>query len=159
MQGLPNCYRCGHQPCECKDGITLYHGDCRDILPMLPRASAVVTDPPYAIPTIVAQGRTVTRNVGDLSIVEAGLDAIFRSIVNRIEPTGRMMVFCDQTSYPVLFRVFYGRQMGLLVWDKCRIGMGREFRKSFELILHLWFPDTPVFSDVSGVPMCCGSSL
>ena len=28
---------------------TLYCGDCRDILPMLPRVDAVVTDPPYGI--------------------------------------------------------------------------------------------------------------
>lgn len=28
---------------------TLYHGDCRDILPMLPKADAVITDPPYGI--------------------------------------------------------------------------------------------------------------
>ena len=49
---------------------TLYLGDCRDILPTLPKVDAVVTDPPYAIPTIVATGRETTRSVGDLSIVE-----------------------------------------------------------------------------------------
>lgn len=26
---------------------TLYHGDCRDVLPLLPKADAIVTDPPY----------------------------------------------------------------------------------------------------------------
>jgi len=46
---LPNCFRCGKQPCECEDGITLYHGDCRDVLPLLPRESVdlVLTSPPY----------------------------------------------------------------------------------------------------------------
>lgn len=28
-------------------GITIYHGDCRDILPQLPNVDAVITDPPY----------------------------------------------------------------------------------------------------------------
>lgn len=28
---------------------TLYHGDCREILPTLPKVDAVVTDPPYGI--------------------------------------------------------------------------------------------------------------
>ena len=48
---LPNCYRCGKQPCECKDGITLYHADCRDVLPLLEAGSVdlVLTDPPYGI--------------------------------------------------------------------------------------------------------------
>jgi site-specific DNA-methyltransferase (adenine-specific) len=30
------------------DGITIYHGDCREILPGLERIDAVVTDPPYS---------------------------------------------------------------------------------------------------------------
>jgi site-specific DNA-methyltransferase (adenine-specific) len=31
------------------EGVTLYMGDCREILPTLPRVDAVVTDPPYGI--------------------------------------------------------------------------------------------------------------
>ena len=31
------------------DGVTLYMGDCREILPTLARADAVVTDPPYGV--------------------------------------------------------------------------------------------------------------
>jgi DNA modification methylase len=30
-------------------GITIYHGDCRDILPMLPKVDLVLTDPPYGM--------------------------------------------------------------------------------------------------------------
>jgi len=30
-------------------GITIYHGDCREILPSLPKVDAVITDPPYGI--------------------------------------------------------------------------------------------------------------
>jgi DNA modification methylase len=42
---------------------TLYLGDCRDILPMLPKVDAVVTDPPYGIADapIKGQGRTGKR--------------------------------------------------------------------------------------------------
>ena len=32
-----------------QDGITIYHGDCRDILPHLPKVDLVLTDPPYGI--------------------------------------------------------------------------------------------------------------
>lgn len=54
-----------------------------------------------------------------------------------------MFLFCDGTFYPVLFRASYGHaRQALLVWSKQRIGMGREFRKSHELILHLWRDDT-----------------
>ena len=30
-------------------GISIYHGDCRDILPLLPKVDLVLTDPPYGI--------------------------------------------------------------------------------------------------------------
>jgi len=30
-------------------GITIYHGDCRDVLPYLPKVDLVLTDPPYGI--------------------------------------------------------------------------------------------------------------
>jgi 23S rRNA G2445 N2-methylase RlmL len=32
-----------------KDGITLYHGDCREILPTLGKVDLVLTDPPYGL--------------------------------------------------------------------------------------------------------------
>ena len=32
-----------------EDGIVIYHADCRDILPHLPRVDLVLTDPPYGI--------------------------------------------------------------------------------------------------------------
>jgi site-specific DNA-methyltransferase (adenine-specific) len=32
-----------------QDGITIYCGDCRDILPTLPKVDLVLTDPPYGI--------------------------------------------------------------------------------------------------------------
>src|SRR5690349_2911481 len=31
------------------DFVTLYHGDCREVLPSLPRVDLVLTDPPYGI--------------------------------------------------------------------------------------------------------------
>ena len=31
------------------NAVTIYHGDCREILPHLPKVDAVVTDPPYGV--------------------------------------------------------------------------------------------------------------
>lgn len=131
----------------------LHHGDCLDVMATLPDASidCVLTDPPYAIPTIVAANRHTTRNVGDLSLIEATFRGLFSEFDRLLRPSGRFFVFCDGTSYPVLFRAAYGRfSTALLVWNKGRIGMGREFRKSHELILHCWKPETPVYTDGIG---------
>jgi site-specific DNA-methyltransferase (adenine-specific) len=48
---LPACYRCKSSPCVCKDGITLIHGDCRQVLPLIEPGSvdAVISDPPYGM--------------------------------------------------------------------------------------------------------------
>lgn len=51
------CYRCTSWPCTCHDQITLIHGDCRQILPLLPKVDAVVTDPPYGKKPLRPQGR------------------------------------------------------------------------------------------------------
>lgn len=37
------------QPYYDEDGITIYHGDSRQIVPLLPRMSLLLTDPPYGI--------------------------------------------------------------------------------------------------------------
>jgi len=39
----------GLTPYYSQDGITIYHGDCRDILPHLPKVDLVLTDPPYGV--------------------------------------------------------------------------------------------------------------
>jgi DNA modification methylase len=38
------------------EGVTLYLGDCREILPTLPKVDAVVTDPPYGIAHVKGTG-------------------------------------------------------------------------------------------------------
>jgi site-specific DNA-methyltransferase (adenine-specific) len=37
------------EPYYSDEAVTIYHGDCRDILPSLPKVDLVLTDPPYGI--------------------------------------------------------------------------------------------------------------
>jgi site-specific DNA-methyltransferase (adenine-specific) len=46
------------------EGVTLYLGDCREILPTLGKVDAVVTDPPYGVDLTAKQNKWVN-NVGD----------------------------------------------------------------------------------------------
>ena len=128
-------------------------GDCLELMRALPDGcvDAVITDPPYAIPTVVASCRETTRNIGDLSLIESTFRMVFSDIERVTSDTGRMFVFCDGVSYHVVFRAAYGHwSTALLVWDKERIGMGREFRKQHELIMHCWTSKTPIFADGIG---------
>lgn len=54
------------------EGVTLYLGDCRELLPTLPRVDACVTDPPYGIGHVKGSGgngkhdrRNIAPIVGD----------------------------------------------------------------------------------------------
>ena len=38
------------------DHVTIYHGDCREILPLLPVADLILTDPPYGLGDLWAGG-------------------------------------------------------------------------------------------------------
>jgi len=48
------CYRCDAHPCTCRDRVTLYHGDAREVLAWLQEGrleepfDLVLTDPPYS---------------------------------------------------------------------------------------------------------------
>lgn len=46
-----------------ESGITIYHGDCREILPTLPKVDLVLTDPPYGI-GFASQPTTGQRRAG-----------------------------------------------------------------------------------------------
>jgi tRNA G10 N-methylase Trm11 len=132
---------------------TLYHGDCLAIMPTLPKVDAVITDPPYAVPTQVAQMREITRNAGDLSIAETAYRVHASAWVRILHSSAHAFVCCDGSSYPSLYRAMFGDfNLALLIWDKGQIGMGREFRKSHELIVHGWFAETPIYADGVGRP-------
>lgn len=62
------CYRCNSWPCSCGDGITLIHGDCREVLPQLPRASLLMTDPPYGIGADQKQANRAGKRHGNAAV-------------------------------------------------------------------------------------------
>lgn len=57
------------------DGIILYHGDCREILPTLGKVDHVISDPPYEDELHKAIGR-IRRNDGREMIQDFGFDGI-----------------------------------------------------------------------------------
>lgn len=46
-----------------KNGITIYHGDCRDVLPRLKPVNLVLTDPPYGVGVAYGQFDDTPENV------------------------------------------------------------------------------------------------
>ncbi len=117
-------------------GITIYHGDCREILPELPPVDLVLTDPPYLLPHVQfrPEMREQTRTWGNFSAARMAFDGYLAML-----DAPEMYWFLDEASYPVLYPTLYTHSyaLKLLVWNKGRIGMGGKWRRSFELIAYL----------------------
>jgi site-specific DNA-methyltransferase (adenine-specific) len=84
-------------PYYSEDGITIYHGDCREILPLIAPADLVITDPPYGIGyRSRAMARIHERMAGDGALP---LDLIWLSI-HKAEAAA--YVFCRWDQLPAM---------------------------------------------------------
>lgn len=140
--------------------VTLYHGDCRDLLPELERGSVdlLLTDPPFSVPVkyenVLGEH---PRSWGDLMVMEPFFVEVFREIRRVTRDTGQVYVCCDDDTYPVFFKASYSvwPKSHMLVWYKPTGRHGAGWLHSHELILHLRTAATeyrPAFrQDVVGI--------
>lgn len=136
-------------------GVTIYHGDCREILSALPVVDLVVTDPPYRSLDIDVIRGTTTRLVGGhngragdrlngtgnwfVTWPDEAIVAFLRSLHGALPPSGAMYVFADVKTG---LRVFPDlAPANVLVWDKRTIGMGYSWRRMHEWIAFCPRPD------------------
>jgi DNA modification methylase len=68
-----------------QDGITIYHGDCRELIPSIPRVDAIITDPPYGI-GFAAQPTKWQRLAGKLPEAWDNSPAVFASALVDLSP-------------------------------------------------------------------------
>ena len=101
-----------------KDGITIYHGDCRDILPGLPNVDLVLTDPPYGIAYETAWRsrsdslRCPVANDATLYVVAAA----WPMVVDRLEPVSAWYAFASPRMVAESAKIYRPTQW--LFWDK-----------------------------------------
>lgn len=105
---------------------TLYLGDCRDILPTLPKVDAVVTDPPYVLsdsgPGETHFGMSLNKFDSDeYKAIVNGFDVvgIFSALEAVCQPFN-LFCFCSnkQISSIMAYHEAKGRSTTLLVWHK-----------------------------------------
>ncbi len=132
------------------DGITIYHGDCREILPSISGADLVVTDPPYVFGIASTFDEGKAGGWGDMmnaaSLYAGWLREFWRITSNR---SGAAWVFNSWRSFPVLARGAHEARWpieSLMVWDKEWIGPGgcRGLRPSYEVVALFAHPEFKV---------------
>src|SRR5690606_24659702 len=116
---------------------TLSQADCLDVLKVLGKVDAVVTDPPFFTPAVHYQSRVKhARSWGDMSILETWWAGVSDQLA-RVCPLGHVFVFCNGDSYPAFYKAMFPRweKLKAMVWDKGHVGLGRIFRNQHELII------------------------
>ena len=137
-----------------QDGISIFHGDCRQILPLLTPnfINAVITDPPYQSLDVEVSIGTTTQLVGLDQFTGKRLAASdgekwFKTIPNeqlldfldicqeRMVDDGAMYIFADvKTGLAIYPRL---KPANVIVWDKMKIGMGYNWRRMHEWIAYI----------------------
>ena len=119
-----------------RDGITIYHGDCRDILPLLGAVDLVLTDPPYG----VSYSSNHNLGRGTVPITNDGTRVslrLYRSVIPLLR-TNHLLWFTRWDAWPDVWELIapWYPLRGLLVWDKDDPGMGdlSHWGPSYELI-------------------------
>lgn len=134
--------------------ITIYYGDCRDVLPTIQAASVdvVLTDPPFFMPATHYQTRIQhQRSWGDTSVLATFWAVILDATIPAMKRTGHLLTFCHGESYPVFYPEMYRRfdALACIVWDKEHFGMGRVWRRQHELVIAARW-ETSVFPNENG---------
>lgn len=125
------------------DSITLYHGDCRDVLLELPPQSVdvLLTDPPYGM-AWEGNGKTAAPIRGDgkrqgVRVLRQALAACSPAL----SPDAHAYVFCHWESWPDFYDAAASHLSvrGALVWWKARGGMGNvrtTYAPDYEVVLY-----------------------
>ena len=111
---------------------TLYLGDCREILPLLPKVDAVVTDPPYGTQGLAGgYGRAQQKIANDTDL--SALAGAFPACVERLEGSGWLVVFyASRLANEFAHATAKAERFGTLIWDKGAPGLGYHIRYSHE---------------------------
>ena len=131
------------KPYYSDESVTLYHGDCLEVLPGLasaPRFHAVVTDPPYMVGSMSAGNlASKTGSWADMMNAAAWFTTWYRAALDATRNDGCMWTFMNWRSAPVCMKAAWEARVSftsVAVWDKQWIGPGGPIglRPSYELI-------------------------
>jgi DNA modification methylase len=128
--------------------VTLWHGDCLEVMPTLAAGSIdlVLTDPPYVIGAVSA-GNLASKSGGWADMMNSALwFAHWYKQANRLlRHTGSLWTFCNWRTLPVVMKAAVDTGMpitSVMVWDKQWIGPGgsQGLRPSYEMCAILGKP-------------------
>lgn len=128
------------------NAVTIYHGDCREIVPTLGRFDLLLTDPPYSSGGFQEAGKSAgsigTRSVETIALdnlSSRGYQRLMREVLRGAADADEAYVFTDWKMWVYTFDALEDAGMrvrNMLVWDKTQMGMGMPWRNQHELIAY-----------------------
>jgi len=156
------------EPYYSEPGIVIYHGDCREILPALPKVDLVLTDPPYGHNNnngdlahhwekalgLVKRGVAVAGESRPIANDGPEANDLFRDMLRLVSPLlrhgGCCCCCCCGGGGPdpqfARWSLWMDEEIGFkhaVVWDKGGLGMGWHYRRNYELMLVAEKPGGP----------------
>lgn len=96
------------------EGVTLYLGDCREVLPTLGKVDAVVTDVPYEVSQESAGLRTLDYGEWD----GPGAGAISLAVLQSLQEAPTIVAFCHWNQLNAIADLYSDRSWRPIVWVK-----------------------------------------
>lgn len=113
------CFRCGKwdgASCECRDKQTIFHGDCREIMPLLPKVDLVLTDPPFGVGNFVqVTGRVNGRGKNKGVPVTWNESPPDESVFQKLREMSRHRIIWGANFFNC-----FEEQGGAIIWDKAQ---------------------------------------
>ena len=121
------------------DWVTIYHGDCLEIMPELPKVDLVLTDPPFTFGLGSSISNTKLSNWNDLLNGAHFFKEVFKEIKKSTKTNFGCWVFNSWRSLPCLIKALCMADLkieSLLIWYKDWIGPGgpKGLRPSYEVV-------------------------
>ncbi len=132
------------KPYYAENGITIYHGDCRDVLPQLKdSADLLFTDPPYGMQW-AGQGTTSQQANIAADGVRQGVRTVRQMLFEAVPLLARdahLLIFCHWQSWPDFYDAIspHCKIRNALIWHKATGGMGNsrlDYIRDYEVILY-----------------------
>ena len=123
------------KPYYADDWVTIYHGDCREVLPGWP--GFVVTDPPYGLGLGYMRRDGCGTRGGITETIQGDSDVSLSAWVWSVVRHSAAVVFCDERTWRPNLDVAeaFGWSVRTVVWDKVKPSMQVSLRRQYELVL------------------------
>jgi site-specific DNA-methyltransferase (adenine-specific) len=108
-------------------GITIYHGDCREILPHLPKVDLVLTDPPYGMDYQSAWRTDKSKRLDKIANDERPFIWWIYDAFRLTIDGGALVCFCDwrnEETFRIAIETAGYDVRNHLIWDREVHGMG-----------------------------------